>query len=67
MSRLTIGRYLAYFACVAAAVATVLGQFETTRPLLKRLGKLSTQPVVDGLEAIVSALPGLLLALLLIL
>jgi hypothetical protein len=59
---LTIGRYFAYIAVVGAAFATVLSQFETTRPLLRRIGKWSAQPIVDGVDAIVSALPGLLLA-----
>jgi small-conductance mechanosensitive channel len=63
---LATGRVLAYVATVVAAIVAVLSQFETTRPLLRQLGTWSVGPVVRGAETVVTALPGVVLAAVLI-
>lgn len=59
---LAVGRISAYAVTVIAAVAFVLSQFDLTRPLLTRLGTLGSQPLVSAFEALVSAVPGVILA-----
>ncbi len=63
---LAVGRVSAYVATVIATVVAVLSQFEFTRPLLRRVVSWSAGPVLDAVEAIVTAVPGLILAALLI-
>ena len=59
---LAVGRVTAYVATVIATIAAILGQFDFTRPLLHRLVGWSAGPILRGVEAIVSAIPGLILA-----
>jgi small-conductance mechanosensitive channel len=59
---LTVGRVVAYLLTVLAAVAGVLSQFPTTRPLLSQIATEGTQPLVRGAQAALGAIPGLLLA-----
>lgn len=59
---LAVGRIAAYTLTVVAAMAFVLSQFEITRPILAQLGALTSQPLVDAFEAIIGAIPGVLLA-----
>lgn len=59
---LAVGRVTAYVATVIATVAAILGQFDFTRPLLHRLVGWSAGPILRGIEAVVSAIPGLILA-----
>jgi small-conductance mechanosensitive channel len=64
---LFFGRIISYVASVIAVVATVFSQFDTTRPLLERLFRFTSAPILRGFEAVIGALPGLVLALLLVL
>jgi len=64
---LFFGRIISYVASFAAVVATVLSQFEATRPLLERLLRFTSAPIVRGFESVVGSLPGLVLAGLLVL
>jgi small-conductance mechanosensitive channel len=59
---LAVGRVTAYVATVLATLVAVLSQFELTQPLLRRVVRWSAGPVFEGLEAIVTAIPGLILA-----
>lgn len=59
---LAVGRVTAYVATVIATLVAVLSQFEFTQPLLRRLVRWSAGPIFDGLEAVVTAIPGLILA-----
>lgn len=63
---LAVGRVLAYVATVIATVVAVLSQFELTRPLLRRLVSWSAGPVLNGVEAVITALPGIILAAILV-
>ena len=59
---LAVGRVTAYVATVIATIAAILGQFDFTRPLLHRLVGWSAGPILRGVETVVSAIPGLILA-----
>lgn len=59
---ISVGRFLAYFLTIAAALAAILSQFETTRPLLGRIVAGSSQPLVAGAQAFLRAIPGIVLA-----
>lgn len=63
---LAVGRVLAYVATVIATVVAVLSQFELTRPLLRRIVSWSAGPVLNGVEAVVTAVPGVILAAILL-
>lgn len=63
---LAVGRVLAYVATVIATGVAVLSQFEFTRPLLRRLVSWSTGPILNGVEAVVTAVPGIILAAILL-
>ena len=62
---LGLGRYVAYLTTLVASLAAVLSSFDGTRPLLKRIATSATVPLVNGGEAVLRALPGILLAILL--
>ncbi|MFZ9887583.1 MAG: mechanosensitive ion channel domain-containing protein [Myxococcota bacterium] len=59
---LAVGRVVAYVTTVIATVVAILSQFEFTKPLLHRILRWSTGPVLAGVEAVVTAVPGLILA-----
>ena len=63
---LAVGRVLAYVATVVATAVAVLSQFELTRPLLRRLVSWSTGPILNGVEAVITALPGIMFAAILL-
>lgn len=59
---LAVGRVTAYVATVIATAVAVLSQFEFTRPLLRRIVSWGAGPVLNAVEAVVTAVPGLILA-----
>lgn len=59
---LAVGRVLTYIVTVVAAGAFVLSQFDITRPLLRDLVKWSGVPLVAGFQALVGAIPGVIVA-----
>lgn len=59
---LAVGRVTAYVSAVIATFGAILGQFDATRPLLSRLVSWSAGPVLRGVETVVSAVPGVILA-----
>lgn len=63
---LFIGRILAYLVAVAVALGAALSQFEVTRPWLGNIAAALLRPVVAGVDAGARAVPGLLLAALLV-
>ncbi len=63
---LVVGRVVGVTAVVVATAAGVLAQFERTRPLLQTVASAAGRPVLKGLEALVTAIPGLVLAALLV-
>ncbi|MCC7070510.1 MAG: mechanosensitive ion channel [Deltaproteobacteria bacterium] len=63
---LFVGRILAYLAATAVALGAALSQFEVTRPWLGRIATALFNPVVAGVDAAARAVPGLLLAALLV-
>lgn len=63
---LFVGRILGYIVVVVVALGAALSQFEATRPWLGRLAAALLSPLVAGLDAGVRAVPGLLLAALLV-
>jgi small-conductance mechanosensitive channel len=64
---LVVGRVVSVVVVVVAATAGVMAQFERTRPLLESLASAAGRPILTGLEALVTAIPGLVLAALLVL
>ena len=63
----SIGRIVAYVVAAVATFVLVMSQFELTRPFVKRLANWALEPVLGGLEALITSIPGLLLAAILIL
>jgi hypothetical protein len=63
---LIVGRVLGVVIVVLATVGGVLAQFATTRPLLERVLAAGARPIVRGLEVLAAAIPGILLAALLV-
>jgi hypothetical protein len=63
---LMVARWCAYAAVVVIAVAASLSQFEATRPWLKRGASAVVDPVWHGVDTLIRALPGILLAVLLV-
>ncbi len=59
---LVVVRVVSLGGTVVVALATVLAQFERTRPLLSRLGSSIGRPVLQALEGALASLPGLVLA-----
>lgn len=59
---LVMGRVAAVLGVVVVAVAGILAQFDRTRPLLESLAAAAGRPVLTGLETFIAAMPGLLLA-----
>ncbi len=59
-------RLLAYVVVAGVVVGAVLGQFEATRPVLKSLGGWAAAPLVHGINGLVGAVPGLVLAAILL-
>ena len=64
---LLMGRALAAVVVVVVVIAAVLAQFEATRPLLQRIAAAGGRPLLSALETVIAALPGLVLAALLLL
>jgi hypothetical protein len=64
---LVLGRVLGFFVVVVATVGGVLAQFDATRPLLESVLAAGARPVVRGFEAMAAAVPGLVLAAVLVL
>jgi hypothetical protein len=63
---LLLGRVVGVVVVVVAAAGGVLAQFDATRPLLASLMTTVAQPIVGGLGAFVAAVPGLVLAVFLV-
>jgi hypothetical protein len=63
---LIVGRVLGVVVVVLATVGGVLAQFDATRPLLERVLAAVAQPIVRGLEALAAAVPGVVLAAVLV-
>lgn len=63
---LAVGRVLAYVGIVISTLAAILSQFDFTRPLLRRLVSWSGGPLLNGLELVVTSIPGLVVAAILI-
>jgi small-conductance mechanosensitive channel len=63
---LVAARIVSYVGIVAVVLGAVLGQFELTRPLLARLGGWAAAPLLSAIDAFVGAVPGLVLAALLV-
>lgn len=61
-----VGRILGYLVVVAVALGAALSQFEVTRPWLGRIASALLSPLVSGVDAGARAVPGLLLAALLV-
>jgi len=59
---LVMGRVSSVVGVVVAATAGILAQFDRTRPLLESLAAAAGRPVLRGLEAFIAAVPGLVLA-----
>lgn len=59
---LVVVRVVSLGGTVVVALATVLAQFERTRPVLSRLATSIGRPVLEALEGALAALPGLVLA-----
>jgi hypothetical protein len=62
---LLVGRGAGFVAVILATLSGVLAQFATTRPVLERIVAAGLLPIVQGLEALVAAVPGLVLAIVL--
>ncbi|MBI1944477.1 MAG: mechanosensitive ion channel family protein [Deltaproteobacteria bacterium] len=63
---LFIGRILGYLVVTAVALGAALSQFEVTRPWLGTIATALLRPLVAGVDAGARAVPGLLLATLLV-
>lgn len=63
---LVVGRVAAYVITVLTALAVILGQFDATRPVLRRVASGSSEPLVRGAENLLGAIPGLVLAAVLV-
>lgn len=63
---LVAGRVLSSIAVLVVLFGAILGQFDATRPLLARAGATAVAPVLRGADALVSAVPGILLAITLV-
>lgn len=63
---LMVARWCAYGAVVVIVVAASLSQFAATRPWLKRGASAVIDPVWHGVDTLIRALPGILLAVLLV-
>lgn len=63
---LVLGRVVGFVVVVLATVGGVLVQFDTTRPLLESVLAAGVRPVVRGFEATAAAVPGLVLAAVLV-
>jgi hypothetical protein len=59
---LVMGRVVSVIGVVVSATAGILAQFDRTRPLLESLAAAAGRPVLGGLETFVAAVPGLVLA-----
>jgi hypothetical protein len=63
---LAIGRLVAYAAVLIAALAIIFGQFELTRHLLVKIAGSGMSQIVSSVDALLSAIPNLLVTALLV-